>query len=95
MSTNTKLKELALIILKHTNSIDQYLVSEGIPEPSFDHDAPIETPLPPHLGQLRESLLNSIEDLHAHIAGPLPYLMRLISPTVSITLQSRIQEFNC
>ncbi|KAF7945538.1 hypothetical protein EAE96_010305 [Botrytis aclada] len=92
MTTNSKLKELALLILSHTSQIDDYLIAESLPAPSFDVDAPIEMKLPPHLAQSREILLNAVEDIHAHVAGPLPYLMRLTSPTINVWMS--IQAIN-
>lgn len=82
----SKIKELASIILTHTTEIDDYLVAEGIPSPSFDVDAATVLALPENLEKSQDIILDSVEDLHAHIVGPLLQLMRLISPAVHFSL---------
>ena len=77
------LSELASTILHHTQEIEKHLEAQGLPPPSFDVHAPIDVALPENLTRSRQIVLETIENLHAQIAGPLPQLMRLLSPAVS------------
>ena len=85
MGSSRKIMELASLIMVHTKEIDSYLVAQGLPSPSFEIDAAVEVVLPENLMRSRDVVLDALEGLHAHIAGPLPQLMRLTSPAVKLS----------
>lgn len=82
MAVTSEIMNLAMLVMKHTKEIDDYVTSQGLPTPSFGIDAPLQGSLSGDASKSRELVLGAIEDLHALIAGPLPHLMQLLSPAV-------------
>jgi hypothetical protein len=89
MSSGGKIAELAAIVSLHSSKIDTYISEKGLPQPSFDVHAPLELALPPELQQSRNAVFNAMEELHANLAGPLPYLARVFGPTVNILMSAQ------
>lgn len=83
MASGGRITELSAIISLHSKKIDDYIAENGLPQPSFDVNAPPEAPLPPELQKSRNAVFSAMEELHATLAGPVPYLARVFGPTVS------------
>jgi hypothetical protein len=82
MADSGKIAKLAEVISLHSNKIDAYISEKGLPQPSFDVDAPSELPLSPELELSRNAVFGAVEELYASLAGPVPYLARVLAPTV-------------
>lgn len=83
MSSPKSVSQLAAIIQSRATDIEDYLIKNGTAQASFNTDSPLEVQLSPALSRAREEALEALTDLHALLLGPLPYLMRLMSPAVS------------
>ena len=84
MRPSTQILELAGVIHARTVKIEEFLSVHNVPQASFDIDSPLAVPLPEPLSSAREEVLDALDQLHALLLGPLPYLMRLTSPAVII-----------
>ena len=84
MSSTSRLSELALIIQRHTCSIDEYLSSRGLRSPSFDLDTALK--LPDAVRESQNAILQATDELSALVQGPLPFLMNMASTQVGETL---------
>ena len=80
MSSNPSLTELAARISSSATSIDEYLRSKELPNPSFDIDAPIEFPAlgEQKIQETRGALLDDCLTLFDLILGPADYFRYLI-----------------
>ena len=84
MAFSSRIAELASTIQKHTAIIDESLSVQCSQPLSFAIDAPAVIPLSREASASRDVLLDSAEELQALVAGPLPALIRMTSPTVSL-----------
>ena len=82
MHPSAQILELAGIIHTRTIKIEEFMSVHNVPQASFDIDSPLAVPLPGSLSSAREEVLDALDQLHALLLGPLPYLMRLTSPAV-------------
>lgn len=69
MSTS-RLLELASIISDKTKEVDTYIHDNGLPPPSFDPSYPPVLDLQGDVGAARAAALEAIEELKAHLLGP-------------------------
>ena len=83
--------KLAQSIAQNTAIVNDFLLSKGIPPPSFDVDAPSESPVPqdtpPGIEAARVAVVDATLELHDLMLGPRDYLM---SYTVGSPSQYRI-----
>jgi len=82
----TRIEELVSIISSNASKIDQFLLSEGKPTPSFDADAPKKLDLSQALEQSRTLVLEATTELNELLLGPKELLL---SNVVSHFLLSR------
>ena len=83
---STRIAELASRIAEHTTNLNNYLVSQGLPTPSFDPIVPPDVTLPDAVAASREIILDATDELHSIIVGPIGLLT---APYVSLTCKSR------
>lgn len=72
MSTS-RISELAQRIATNTAKIDNYLISQGLPQPSFELDAPLTSVIPENeveLKKARQEVLADTLELRSLIQGP-------------------------
>lgn len=73
--TPSRITELATIISKNTDRIDQFLISQGLPFPSFDIDAPDKLSLPDELEAIRGVILDASTEIHELLLSPKELLL--------------------
>lgn len=76
MSTS-RISELAQRIATNTAKIDTYLISQGLPQPSFALDAPFTSVIPENeveLKKARQEVLADTLELRSLIQGPREYM---------------------
>ena len=83
MVSTARISELAATIHTHVDEIERFMSVHSVPQASFDIDSPLAVPLSEPLSHAREEVLDALDQLHALLLGPLPYLMRLTSPAVT------------
>ncbi|KAE9365008.1 S-adenosyl-L-methionine-dependent methyltransferase [Stipitochalara longipes BDJ] len=70
-ASTSKLVELAQIISQETKKLDSYIKANGLPEPSFDVDAPPSFPMVSgELKKVREEVMRATKELGELVAGP-------------------------
>jgi hypothetical protein len=70
-TSTSKLIELAQTIAKETEKLDQYIKDCGLPQPSFEVDAPLNFPkLPEEIKKSREEVVRATKELGDLVAGP-------------------------
>jgi hypothetical protein len=70
-TSTSKLIELAQTIAKETEKLDQYIKDCGLPQPSFEVDAPLNFPkLPEEVKKSREEVVRATKELGDLVAGP-------------------------
>jgi hypothetical protein len=69
-SKPTRIAELAAVVASHTRQIDDYINTQGLPQPSFDTTGPAELQLPPQLEQARTIVLQATQELNDLLQGP-------------------------
>ena len=89
MTSRSRILELAARIHGRTKEIDEFLCTNNLAKPSFAIDALPHLSLPKELCHAQDEILEASEELQALIAGPLPHLMRMTSPTVHLPRQLR------
>ena len=82
MSPSGNLSQLAATIHSRVSQIEDYMKKNDVAHATFDIDSPVDVQLPPPISGLREETLEALSELHELLLGPLPYLMRLMSPAV-------------
>ena len=75
MASSSRILELASTIQTHTNELDSYITSQGLPSPSWDLDTPPVLLLSNMAQASRNALLESIEELKALILGPVEFIL--------------------
>lgn len=73
--TVTRIAELSSIIATNTARIDSYLISQGLPSPSFDANAAPGLFATNCLTAARQAVLEATYELHALMQGPVLLLM--------------------
>ncbi|KAF2707636.1 S-adenosyl-L-methionine-dependent methyltransferase [Pleomassaria siparia CBS 279.74] len=68
----SKIVELSSSIATNTKLVDDYLSENGLPTPSFDASYPPDLPLPPHITQAKQTVLEAMDELEALLLGPMP-----------------------
>ncbi|KAI3318836.1 putative O-methyltransferase [Xylariaceae sp. AK1471] len=66
----SRIAQLASIVAKNTQQIDDYLAQKGLPYPSFEPDSPVDLGLPPEIEQLRGAVLEATQELNDLLQGP-------------------------
>jgi hypothetical protein len=70
-ASTSKLIQLAQIISRETEKLDNYIKANGLPEPSFDVDAPSSFPkVSGELNHSREEVMRATKELGELVAGP-------------------------
>lgn len=77
--------ELASIIIKNTDLIDQFLISHDMPFPSFDVDAPEKLSLPEELEAIRAIVLNASTEIHELLLSPKELLISNTVEMINLT----------
>ncbi|CAG8961583.1 hypothetical protein HYFRA_00006117 [Hymenoscyphus fraxineus] len=91
----SRIVQLAAVIDRRTNEIDQYFSANSLPSPSFSVDAAPTLPLPQSLLKSRDEILEACTELQALAEGPVVHLTRLTSPTINILMSLQaILRFN-
>lgn len=90
--TPSRITELARIVLKNTDLIDQFLISHGLPSPSFDIDTPDNLSLPEELEAIRGVVLDASIEIHELLLSPKELLISntvefiyVTQPTISLS----------
>jgi len=66
----SRIVELATLIFANTEKIEEYLIANSLPLPSFDEDGPVTLQLSPELQAARSAALNATTELHALLQSP-------------------------
>lgn len=70
--------ELASRIAANTAKLNDYLVANGLPTPSFDINGPKDTLVPKHEAEVeaaRVAIIDDTQELRRLVLGPREYLM--------------------
>ena len=78
-SHGSQISELAESIASNTAIVDKYLEANGLPQPSFDEDGPVDFGLSPEVEAARLAALEASTLLSDLLRGP----SELLTPTVS------------
>jgi len=70
MSSPSRIAELSAVVASHTKQIDDYLTENGLLQPSFDANGPVDLQLPPQLEQARAIVLQASQELNDLLQGP-------------------------
>lgn len=89
MSSSGQLSKLVADIRVNVSRIEDYLTANDLPQTSFDLESPLAVQLSQPLEKAREDVLEALTSLHARLLGPVPYLMRLMSPAVSFFVSKK------
>lgn len=71
MASSRVLLELTNTIQQNTVKVDDFIIANGLPEPSFDASYPPVLPLSPEVEAARDAALEALDELRAHLMGPL------------------------
>jgi hypothetical protein len=70
-TSTSKLIELAQTITRETEKLNRFIKDNGLPDPSFDVDAPLNFPkLPDELQKTREEVVRATQELGELVTGP-------------------------
>ena len=72
---STRTVELASMIAEHTTNVDNFLVSKGLPTPSFDPDAPQDIIFPDSVAASQEFIVEATDELHSLILGLIGFMI--------------------
>jgi hypothetical protein len=71
LSSPSRLIELARMITKETETLDEYVRESGCSMPGFDVDAPMDFPsLPEEIQRARQKVVESTQELRDLVVGP-------------------------
>jgi hypothetical protein len=70
----TRIQELAGIIFTNTEKVDQYLVAQNQPTPSFDAGSPESLNLPGDIQAARDLAIEASTELKELLQGPKEFL---------------------
>jgi 3-polyprenyl-4-hydroxybenzoate decarboxylase len=71
----SRIQELAKIIATHTDQIDDFLISNNLPSPSFDIDGPETLGLSSEMQKSRDLVIDATTELKELLQGPKEILM--------------------
>lgn len=74
MSTS-RITVLAKVIEGNTRKVDDLLQEQGLPSPSFNATNPPDLPLPPHIKDAKDGVLEAMDELEALMLGPMPKIL--------------------
>lgn len=71
MTSTTRISVLAGEIARNTTIVNAYVLLEGLPEPSFEIDGPVDTlrGAPPEIQKAREKVIDSSRELQQLLTG--------------------------
>ena len=75
----SKIAELSSVIARNTASVDEYIRSHNLPQPSFDVDGPVDLKLPEEVEEARVAAIDASQELNDLLRGPIA----LVRPVVS------------
>ena len=75
MATGRVLLQLTNTIQERTAEVDAYIEVNGLPEPSFNSSYPPILQLSPEADAARNAALEALEELRAHLSGPIGMVM--------------------
>ncbi|TVY93429.1 O-methyltransferase, partial [Lachnellula willkommii] len=78
---SSRIAELGALISSNTQKIDEYLVSNSLPSPSFDEDGPVKLNLSAEIESARAALLNATAELQALLQSPDDLLRPILNGT--------------
>ena len=76
--------QLASIITSNTTQCDQWFVSQGIPQPSFDEDLTFTSAVPDEVTEAREKVIEASTELQSLMLGPAGYVQYQMREVCSI-----------
>ncbi|KAI1843519.1 hypothetical protein JX266_010345 [Neoarthrinium moseri] len=85
MATTRSLSDLAQLIHSRTTSIETGLKAANLPQPSFNATAPPALPLSRELEEVRDELVEALEELRALVLGPVGHLFTTMLPMPGLT----------
>jgi hypothetical protein len=92
--TSLSITELAKIISENTAKVDEYLATQGLPQPSFDVNAPSKSLIPSEAVEIeaaRAAVIDATLMLRDLMLGPKEYLMSftVLMPTLQQICSSK------
>ena len=87
---NASIRELAAIIAENTATVTRYLTDQGLPQPSFALDGPLQSQIPPEAVEIenaRVAVIDATQQLRNLMLGPMDYIT---SFTVSILFSTEM-----
>lgn len=84
MSTSRSLSDIAALIQHHSATLEDALKATPRPHLSFEVGSPLTLPLSPQLQNVRDELVENLDELRALVFGPMEYLLHMMVPLVSI-----------
>ncbi len=75
----SKIAELSSVIARNTASVDEYIRSHNLSQPSFDVDSPVDLKLPDGVEEARVAAIDASQELNDLLRGPIA----LVRPVVS------------
>ncbi|KAF2993168.1 hypothetical protein E8E13_000504 [Curvularia kusanoi] len=87
------LLQLTNTIHQRTAQVDAYIQANGLPEPSFDPSYPPILRLSPEIDAARNAALEAIDELRAHLLGPLGLVMEHIGEMSQLVSLHGITHF--
>lgn len=67
----SRISELALLIARYTTEVENDLMADGLPCPTFDVDQPPTLVHNPKIAAARQAILEATDELHALMLGPI------------------------
>ncbi|CAG8953114.1 hypothetical protein HYFRA_00003311 [Hymenoscyphus fraxineus] len=84
---------LAASIQKETNTLEDYLQSQGLPQPDFSLDSPLKLPLPQSIAISVQTALEAADELHSLLLGPLGFILHQVDATHNIIGLHAVSRF--
>ena len=82
MAPNSRIAELASLILYHTLKVENYISSQGLPSPSFDISMPAQLQFPEAIAESQNKVIEATDELHSLMLGPIGFLFHQIDSPV-------------
>lgn len=67
----SRIAELASLISRNTAEVENHLLADGLPCPTFDADQPPTLVHNPKIAAARQAILEATDELHALMLGPI------------------------
>lgn len=71
----SRISELALVIARYTTEVENDLMADGLPCPTFGVDQPPTLVHNPKIAAARQAILEATDELHALMLGPISLVM--------------------